>query len=321
MENFNALTTKEHLRSEIIAWNAAYAVLGTMVTIINALTLHVFIRTKSLRTRKHVMAINLVVTDLLYGAVALPCSQAVLLEPSLVSYNVFQALNAFTKTASLFTLGVIAVERMHATIWPIRHQVMNNIVYKIALVVIWGLSAVITTIVIICQSGLLEKTLLSNLLLPVVILLITFTIVSCYVSIWISFRRRKHRKRGTAAAKRDKALAITLCLVAGAFLVFWAISMLYLSVSQLEICKNCYQPTVTLFRYTRILTSVQSIFNPVIYCFGLPAFKASLKVRVEDIKCSRAEGFGSRRNPGQSQTSKEIEIVNAERNKVNEGTL
>ncbi|KAL9979282.1 hypothetical protein ACROYT_G016926, partial [Oculina patagonica] len=115
MEDFHA--SDQHISSEIIAWSAIYAVLGTMAIVINALTLSIFTRTKSLRTRRHVMVINLAVADLLFGALGLPFSVVYLLKPTVVYYYVHQAINAFSKTASLFTLGVIAVERMHATIW------------------------------------------------------------------------------------------------------------------------------------------------------------------------------------------------------------
>ncbi|XP_078364451.1 trace amine-associated receptor 13c-like [Oculina patagonica] len=311
MENFNA-TNK---RSEVIAWSATYAVVGTMIVVINALTLSIFVRTKSLRTRKHVMVINLAVADLLFGVLGLPFSVVYLLKPTVVFYYVHQALNAFSKTASLFTHGVIAVERMHATIWPLRHHVINNMIYKIALVVIWVLSAFLTTTMGFYQSGLTEATVFYNLLVPMVITASTLTIVACYVSIWISFQRRKQRNLGSAA-KHDKALAVTLLLVAGVFLVCWAIPMFYISISALDMCKNCYHPTVPFFRYARLLTAVQSMINPVIYCFGLPAFKASLKVWLHDLKCS--DNFGSRRNPRQRQTSKEFEMASASREKVNE---
>lgn len=60
---------------------------------------------------------------------------------------------------------------MHANTWPHQcHQVMNHRVYKIALVVIWALWAAMTTgTMLYLVSGLLEKTLFSNLLFPVVI--------------------------------------------------------------------------------------------------------------------------------------------------------
>ncbi|XP_078364245.1 alpha-1A adrenergic receptor-like [Oculina patagonica] len=314
MEDYHA--SDQHIGSEIIAWSAIYAVVGTMAIVINVLTLSIFTRTKPLRTRRHVMVINLAVADLLFGALGLPFSVVYLLKPTVVFNYVNQAINAFSKTASLFTLGVIAVERMHATIWPLRHLVVTNRTYKIALVGIWVLSAIMTTVTVFFQSGLTKLSSLYNLLVPVVITVTTLTIVACYVSIWISFRRRKHRKLGTAA-KQEKALAVTLLLVAGAFLVCWAIPIFYIFISRLNICRNCYQATTTVFRCVQLLFAVQSMINPVIYCLRLPAFKLSLKARVQDLQDLKySADFGSRhvhQRPRQGQKSSGIELVSVSR--------
>ena len=196
---------------------------------------------------------------------------------------------------------------MHAIVWPIRHQVLKNRYYKTALAVIWVLSGVMTAVMMLYQSELLEMTLLHDLLVPFVITTVTFTIVACYVSIWISVRRRKHLNLG-AAAKQDNALAVTLLMVAGVFLLCWGIPLFYFSISRLKICQNCYQATTTIFRGARLLFPVQSMINPIIYCFRLPAFKASLKVRIQDLKCS--EDFRSRRrNRRDGEQSSNIVMV------------
>lgn len=183
---------------------------GSQVIVFNALTLCNFIKTRSLRTRKHVMVINLTVADLLFGAF-LPILLVYILKPTITPCYVGQILTTFSKTGSLITLVVIAVERMHAVIWPIRHQGMGNRVYKIALVVIWVLSAALTATVA------LVETLFRSLLAPMVITTATVTIVACHLSIWTSFRRRKRRQLGTIVVRRDSTLAVTLLMVTGFF--------------------------------------------------------------------------------------------------------
>ena len=305
----------KHVDSEAIAWSVAYAVEAVIITVINTVTLYIFIKTTSLRTRKHVMIINLAVADLLFGAAGMPAYVFYFLKPSSISFSVQQTLNSIFKKASLFTLAVIAVERMHAIIWPIRHKVMSNRLYKIAIVLIWVLAAVTATVMTICASELLANvTMLLNIIFPVEITAITFIIVACYVSIWISVRRRERRKLGTAATQ-DKALAVTLLLVAGVFLVGWAIPMYYFYISRM--CKKCYQPTRLIYRCLRLIFGVQAMVNPVIYCFRLPAFQASLKAKVEEMKCS--EDFrGTRLRIRQRTKSSELEMVNASIIKVNE---
>lgn len=117
IENFDA-TNADHADSDLIAWSVAYAVVGTQVIVFNTLTLCIFIKTRSLRTREHVMVINLAVADLLFGAFV-PILLVYILKPTITLYYVGQILTTFSKIASLITLVVIAVERMHAVIGPI----------------------------------------------------------------------------------------------------------------------------------------------------------------------------------------------------------
>ena len=261
-------------------WTVAYAVVGTIVIVINSLTLYACLKTSSLRTRKHVMVINLAVADLLYGITAVPATMLHLLNPTITSFYVYRVLTTFLKAASLFTLGVIAVERMHAIIWPIRHQVMNSSVYKTALLVIWMLSVVATTAAALQWSGFWEIEKFAPLLLPFILGGISLMTVTCYVCIWITVRRRKQR-RLAPSAKQDKALAVTLLIVGGAFLITWGIPILYVSIAR--VCENCYQVSVTAITGAMLLLAVQSLINPVIYCFRLPSFKDSLKARVKEL--------------------------------------
>ena len=263
-----------------VIWTVAYAVVGTIVIVVNTLTLYTWLKTSSLRTRKHVMVINLAVADLLYGITAVPATMLLLLNPTATSLYVYKVLTTFLKAASLVTLGVIPVERMHAIIWPIRHQVMNSSVYKTALLVIWILSTLFTAAIMLQWSGFWEIEKFAPLILPFVIAGIILITVICYVCIWITVRRRKQR-RFAASAKQDKALAVTLLLVGGAFLITWGIPIFYVSIAR--VCKHCHQLSVTAIRGVMLLFAVQSLVNPVIYCFRLPSFQASLKARIKEL--------------------------------------
>jgi len=269
----------------LLVWTVAYAVVGTIVIVVNTLTLYTCVKTSSFRTRKHVMVINLAVADLLFGVTAVPANMLLLLNPTITSVYVYKVLNTFPKAASLFTLGVIPVERMHAIVWPIRHQVMSSSIYKIALSVIWILSAVVTATETLQWSGFWEIGKFAPLLLPVILTGISLTTVTCYVCIWITVRRRKQR-RLAASVKQDKALTVTPLLVGGAFLITWGIPALYLSITR--VCKTCYQLSVTTISGAMLLFAVQSLINPVIYFFRLPSFQDSLKARIKEIVGSLA---------------------------------
>ena len=269
--------------SEAVAWSLAFVVMGTLVMVINTLTLLTFTKTSTLRTRRHVMIINLTAADLLFGAVGMSSTVFYLLKPSYISLCLFHILNRYPKMASLYTIGVIAVERMHAIVFPLRHRVLSNIVYKIAVVFIWSIAAVTTTTTVLFATGIWEHALLSSGLHITVALSVVFTTVCCYVAIWISFRRRKRHKLGVLS-NQDKTLAVTLLFVAGGFIITWFPPSLYFSVAR--VCKSCVKANETTVGFgVVLLLGVQSLINPIIYCFRLSGFKVSLKALLKRMVC------------------------------------
>ena len=126
-----------------IVWSVAFAVTGIIDTVINSLTLYSFTKNKLLQTRRHFMIINLTVADLLFGATGMTSTVFYLLNPSDISFGLFGILNMFTKLTCHITLCLIAIERMHAIVWPLRHKVLGCGVCKTALVLSWILSAAI----------------------------------------------------------------------------------------------------------------------------------------------------------------------------------
>ena len=173
---------------------------------------------------------------------------------------------------------------MHAIVWPIRHQVLGNSVYRASLVFVWVLAAVVTTFETLVLAVNEEKISMHvfGVFETVLFFGIVTSIAACYISIWFSVRRRKRRKLG-APDDQDKALALTLLLIAGTFLATWVIPMLYMSISRM--CKGCHQVSFTALIWLRLIFAVQSVINPVIYCFQLPAFKERLKAYVQKVKC------------------------------------
>lgn len=265
-----------------IAWSVALAVVGIMVITVNSITLFTFRKSMHFRSRKHIMVINLAVVDLMYGTAGIPLTVVFLLKPTSVSFYIYQGFVTFTKMASLFTFGAIAVERMHAIVWPIRHQVVPNGVYRAALVLIWVLAAFVTTFSLLQWSGYIS--LIFSETGPLIIVFVMITVLVCYMSIWICVHRRKRRHPNFGAqVKKDKTLALTLLMVAGTFAATWCIPMIYLFISRT--CKTCYQPSIAQRGCIHLIFAAQSILNPVIYCFRLPLFKESLK---ENISCWRA---------------------------------
>lgn len=292
---------------DAIAWTAAFAVVGTVAVVINILTLYTFFTTKALRTRKHVMIINLGVTDLFFVATGIPTYLIHLLRPSIISYLVLHILSRLSKLASILTLAVIAVERMHATVRPLRHKVLSSRVFIITVEFIWISAAILTTLATLETTGVLKHVFISSVILSTTTIGVIVVVVSCYVIIWISFQRRRRQKLGVLAdQEKEKALAVTLLLVSGGFMVTWSPPMLYLAITR--VCSSCIQPSRKGLGWVFLVFAIQSLINPIIYCFRLPMFKTSLKAGVKRIylKCFQRSVSTSL---GQSAIHPEIQVV------------
>ena len=292
----------------LIVWSVAFAVTGIIVIVINSLTLYSFTKNKLLQTRRHFMIINLTVADLLFGATGMSSAVFYLLNPSDISFCLFAILSMFTKLACLITLCLIAIERMHAIVWPLRHHVLGSGVYKTALVLSWILSAVAAT-----TSILSVYKYNSVLILPVLISAGIITMITSYISIWVSVHRRIKDKHNTAT-NQDKGLAITLLLLAGTFVVTWVIPVLYMSISHL--C-SCHKPSLSVTLLTYLAPALESVINPVIYCFRIPGFQDKLKLKMVTMNCFKKRvkhrdattELSKRKSVPSNETQKELSVL------------
>lgn len=292
---------------DVTAWTVAFAFVGTIAAVVNILMLYIFFKTKALRTRKHVMIINLGVADLLFLTTGIPLYVIHLLQPSVISFLMLHILSRLSKLASVITLAVIAVERMHATVRPLRHKVLSSRVFIRTVEIIWISAAILTTFTTLQITGVLKHDSISSILVLTTTIGVIAVIVSCYVIIWISFHRRRRQNLGYLIdLEKEKNLAVTLLLVSGGFMVTWSPPMLYLAITR--VCSNCIQPSRTGMGWVFLLFAIQSLINPIIYCLRLPIFKVSLKGGVKRIylKCFR-RNFST--PVGQSTIHPEIQVV------------
>ena len=190
------------------AWTAAFAVVGAIAVVVNILTLYISFKNKALRTRKHVMIINFGVADLLFVATGIPVYVIHLLQPSIISYLMLHILSRLSKLASVLTLAVIAVERMHATVRPLRHKVLSRRVFIITVESIWISAAILTTLNTLEAAGILKHDLTSSIIVSAITIAVIAIIVSCYVIIWISFQRRRRQNLGDLADQKKETLRL-----------------------------------------------------------------------------------------------------------------
>ena len=121
-------TDEEFSHQQNPTWLVVFNTECIVIVIINAFTIFAFARKRHLRKRTTYLIINLTVADLLVGAVTEPID---LYYPEYdpgfswqdfvvsILYNMFPV-------SSLINLSLIALERLHATLCPFRHCLIEK---------------------------------------------------------------------------------------------------------------------------------------------------------------------------------------------------
>ena len=192
--------------SECIIWFTAFAAEFVAIVTVNLLTIILFIKNRSLRTRSMYLVISLTVADMLVGVLSAGCIQFVfLLQCGLIklklpvevlislsiSYYVFPFV-------SLTNITVISLERSDAIFRPFRHRLIKRWVYVVAITVVWVFPVIVWVInwfieilyLIAYHLYILESYCL-------LCLIVTFV---SYTSILFKFRFGTHPQRHFAAA-------------------------------------------------------------------------------------------------------------------------
>ena len=143
--------TVEHLSPpEKTVWRAVLVSEFIAIFLTNAVTLIVFARNHHLRKRTTYLIINLTVADLLTGAVSGPLEIFyVEMDPEPgFSWQKFSILILYTLFAvcSLCHLSLIALERLHATLFPFRHCLIGEWFYLKTTICSWLLAFVVVSV-------------------------------------------------------------------------------------------------------------------------------------------------------------------------------
>ena len=267
--------------SECITWFAVLLAMSVAIVTVNLISIILFIKTRSLRTRAMYLVINLTVADMFVGGFShfflfryLPCD-IVKMNLSLELAVIIHFLYLWFPLTSLTNIAVISLDRMHATFRPFSHRLIKKWVYGVTIAGVWVFaamgSAALRIIGIIYGETTIYYFSLSYYFLCL------FVICVSYSSIVVKFLCGAH-PRHHGAASRQKKLIVTLFIMTMVSLLMWLPFAVYFFLrfqsSILEFLS--LQEFLRLNYSLTILCFMNSLVNPIVYTIRMPEFRKAL---------------------------------------------
>ncbi|XP_068723189.1 adenosine receptor A2a-like [Montipora capricornis] len=265
-----------------IAWILSFGVVAALAISGNALTIVIFVK-KLKRRRPQFSLVSLAVADLMVGSITVPLFIVTywITNIQYVFLNVIlDWTDMFTGFASIFTLTVIALERLLAIGWPLRHRALSCKAYVVAIATPWILAFTVAWITTIFNY-------VSGQRIPPLVLLFIFLfapiILTCatYPLLWIKAMSRRRKTRAIRDA-RDFKLAKTAALITGAFLVTWLPLQIFLLI--INLCTSCRELSPVLGMIFKLLQYGNSVVNIFIYSLRNDEYRSAL---FEILRCCK----------------------------------
>ena len=270
------------LNSTVIAFIVVYVMEAVFIIIGNSFAIFVFLTERLHQKRTSFLLINLAVADLLVG----------ISEPIVLASEKFDmmtsvkggkkweanppsALQLLASSTSVFFLALIALERVYAVLWPLRHRVTKNRVYIYSIATVW--------VVGLCMTGLSLLWRFYNQVdkryFIISIRMCLFISVLFICASYFTIHNRLSSTSPEIAAHRNQSiehnqrLSRTLFIVIAASLVFWLPAFVVYTVQ--EFCLQFV--SLPVYWLMNALHLANTMVNPFVYTFRMPIFKAALR--------------------------------------------
>ena len=148
-QQINTSSSTPFSASGCIAMATVYGIEAVAIVMLNALTIIVYVKERSLRKRSMYLVINQAAADMFVGAglIYLYLFRGYMCE--LWTINVVRPLLLLLLTvsplASFINLGAISLERTHATFRPFKHRLVKNKIFRAAAAIVWITAGAIST--------------------------------------------------------------------------------------------------------------------------------------------------------------------------------
>ena len=269
--------------SECIALVTVYGIEAVAIVMLNALTIIVCLKERSLRKRSMYLVINQAVADMFVGASLI---YVYLLQGhtcELWTINFFReplrplldVLWTVSLLASLINLGAISLEQTHATFRPFKHRLIKKKIFGAAAAIVWITAGAISS-GIVSQMNFRRsfykgiRIFLISYLSSFLFCLLTIIVSYSSMAIKIVYGTQPHHR---SATNRGRKLTKTLFIVA---VVSLLLTLLYIIVGFCGILELCTLIPFYLDLCFQFMFYANSLVNPVLYAVRMPEFKRAL---------------------------------------------
>ena len=273
--------------SQCIPWLVVISVESLVITVLNIITIIVFVKQRRLQRRSTYLIIHLAVVDLLVG-VSGPAWIARLggtwcdlwgdnsptdEESWMRIQKVFESIFLLV---SLCDLSVISLERVYATFFPFRHRFVKNWVYGVVIAVTWIVPLALRATQIASRNFSLNFDFIVILSYFAVQL---FVICLSYLSIYIKVRFNRHPQQHGAAGLRERKLTSTLFLITlgSLFTILPTVIRLSIIVFDFQFFTSLSRrSTMNFLLITVTFLFTNSLINPIIYAIRMPELREGI---------------------------------------------
>ena len=283
-EQHEASSVTPFSASRCIAFLTVYGIEIVAVVTLNALTIIVYLKERSLRKRCSMyLVINQAVADMLFGASLIYgyllcagyiCEIWTINLPRHL-YFIIAVLGIASPLASLINLAAISLERTHATFRPFKHRLIKKKIFGAVAAIVWITAGAISSVIVLkfaFKSPFSKLIRIYCIVFYSSFLFCLLTIILSYSSIAIKivYGTQPHHR---SATNRGRKLTKTLFIVT---VVSLLLTLPFISIMFCTILKLCTsKPFYVRFSFY-IMFYANSLVNPVLYTFRIPEFKRAL---------------------------------------------
>ena len=258
-------------------WSKVFLTEFIVIAVINVFTVVAFVRNRHLRKRTTYLIINLTVADLLVGAVSGPLR---IFDPDYDGGHGFNWKKSIILTsslifpfASLANLSLISLERLHATLFPFRHCLIEKWLYFKVIIGNWMITLLLASMTSVLEELHLVSIEHSFACYTFLTLLI---ITVSYVIIIIKVKSNPPPQHFSAVASERK-LSVTLSIVTVVSILTILPSSIWMIIAQYILDHMSRAAFLQLDNTVALLYYANSIVNPLIYAIRMQEFRKAVK--------------------------------------------